>query len=197
MISSLGYKRGYRKSGHGQRKLSMWGGQGEAAWKGASILAVASCESENISCFTDMDMCKWLPWALPWRRAVKCLSCAHQAKHWELQPCFQSRGMLGWHLAAGCFSGREKGGWLRVTVPLTPPSEAAVELKGWRMAAVSMASSQPMVNLICHLSPRSLALFSSRGALQPSLCWAIVTSRPCQLYRNKAPLEWMVFMPHI
>lgn len=176
----------------------MQGGQGEAAWKGASVLAVASCESKNNSSFSDMDMCKWLPWALHWRRAMKCLSCAHLAKHWELQPQFQSQSMLGWHLVTSCFSRRKKGGWLRVTVPLTHLLEQPAELKGWGMPAMSMASSWPMVNLICHLSPRSLALFSSRRALQPSLCWAIVTSRPCQLYRNKSAAGVNGFYsPHI
>lgn len=58
MISSLDYKRGYKKTGLGQRKSSIQGGQGGAAWKGAFILAVASCESENISSFTGMDTCK-------------------------------------------------------------------------------------------------------------------------------------------
>lgn len=197
MISSLGCKRGYKKTGRGQRKSSMWRSQGEAAWKGAFILAIASCENENISSFTDMDTCKWLPWTLHWRRAVKCLSCAHLAKRWELHPYFYSQGMLGWRLVTSCFSKWEKGGWLRVTVPLTHLLEQPAELKGWRMPEMGMASSRPMVNLICHLSPRGLALFSSRGALQSSLCWAIVTSHPCQLYRNKALLEWTVFIPHI
>lgn len=53
MISSLSCK-----TGRGQRKSSMWRSQGEAAWKGAFILAIASCENENISGFTDMDTCK-------------------------------------------------------------------------------------------------------------------------------------------
>lgn len=60
---------------------------------------------------------------------MKCLSCAHLAKHWELQPGFHSQGLLGWHLVASCFSKREKGVWLRVTVT-DPPSGAASRAEG-------------------------------------------------------------------
>lgn len=40
---------------------------------------------------------------------MKCLSCAHLAKRWELQSRSQSQGVLGWHLAASCFSEEKKG----------------------------------------------------------------------------------------
>lgn len=58
MISSLGYKRGFKKTAHGQGKSPIQGGQGEATWKGAFIFAVTNCENENVSSFVDMDTCK-------------------------------------------------------------------------------------------------------------------------------------------
>lgn len=58
MISSLGYKKGYKKTGSGQGKSPMQGGQGEATWKGAFILAVTNCENETIGTFIGSDTCK-------------------------------------------------------------------------------------------------------------------------------------------
>jgi len=55
----------------------MQGGQGEAAWKSALILAVTNCENENIGSFIDMATWKWMQWTLHWRRAVECLAPVH------------------------------------------------------------------------------------------------------------------------
>lgn len=58
MIASMGYKREYKKTGSGQGKSPMQGGQGEASWKGAFILAVTSCENETVTTFIGSDACK-------------------------------------------------------------------------------------------------------------------------------------------
>lgn len=107
----------------------MQGGQGEAAWEGAFILAVTNCENENVSSFIDMDTRKWMQWTLHQRRVVECLSAV---RIWPSTGNCSCTFIHRVHLVTSCFSKREKGGWGRVTVPLTHLLGQSAKLKRWR-----------------------------------------------------------------
>lgn len=146
---------------------------------------------------------------LTWRHASECNESCTEGERWSVSllctpgQALGTAAVLSFTECVGVAFGyqlllqKRKKGLGKGHSPTDPPPGAASKAGGVEKARDGMASSRPLVNLICHLSPCGLALFSGRGAPQSLPHWAIVTSHPCQLYRNEAPLEWTVFISHI
>lgn len=115
---------------------------------------------------------------LTWRHASECNESCTEGEQWSVSllctpgQALGTAAVLSFTECVGVAFGyqlllqKRKKGLGKGHSPTDPPPGAASKAGGVEKARDGMASSRPMVNLICHLSPCGLALFSGGGAPQ-------------------------------